>query len=144
VAAAPAVGAARLVSEGTKDTGRAYYRTVSQELTNAWHSNMQRPLTIVAGTFDLALAVTFYSSDHPDSLQGFRREQAPWVTDTRLKQEGWASICFSNDEDCLARTAELARDASNVVHLTYTGKKSWFGVEATPIEFKFLLVPPQL
>jgi hypothetical protein len=142
VAAAPAVALARFVEEEEKNSGRAFYRDASVELTNVWLRTMQRPLTIVAGYIDTSLAVTFYSSSHPDSIPGFVRHAAPWVTDLRLKREGWAAICLSKDNVCILRAERLAEQTSDVVRVTYMAKKSWLGVEAT-VHMTFLLVPPR-
>ena len=143
LAAAPAVALARFIEEGEKKSGRAFYSAMSAELTSVWQRTMRRPLTIVAGHFDMSLAVTFYNGSHPDSVPAFLRHAAPWVTDTRLKNEGWAAVCFSHELGCIAQAERLAGQTSDVVRVTYMAKKSWLGVEAPPVQMTFLLVPPR-
>ena len=143
VIAAPAVAIARFVEEADNQTARASYRDMSMELTNAWHQVAQRPLGIVMGNLILVLPVTFYSSDHPDSVPNFLRKSAPWVSDDRLEKEGWVGVCFKRYERCMAAAEELVDDAPNVVRMSYMAQKSWLGVEAPPVEIVFFLVPPR-
>ena len=95
---------------GTKQ-GREYYRQVSNEVTNAWHLGIGLPLRIVMGDYNLVLAATFYSSDHPDSVPRFELISAPWVTPERLDREGWAAICMADDEDCVGEARRRASRA---------------------------------
>jgi len=143
VAAAPAVAVARFVDEENNMFARAYYRIVTAELASVWHRTMGRPLTIVVGDFHTSLAITFYDSSHPDSIPDFQRHAAPWVTDERLKREGWAAVCINFDMLCMAEADRLAGQTSDAAFVTYKARKSWLGVKAPPLQATFLLVPPR-
>jgi hypothetical protein len=123
--------------------GGAYYRRVSEEISAAWRQSTGTPLRIVIGDPYFAMAATFYSPDHPDSVPGFDLRMAPWVTDVRLEREGYAVICRADNVPCtstaLQRTAgnPLARSREIEVPNRYLGHTS-----ATK-KFLTLIVPPR-
>ena len=126
LAAAPWL-AWRTHAAGTRE-GREYYRLVSAEMTNAWHLGTGLPLRIVMGDRDLAAAVTFYSTDHPDAMGGFETGAAtPWITPERLAQDGWAAICNADDENCVAAARQRAAGKSNVQFITYSTINRYLG-----------------
>jgi hypothetical protein len=139
LAASPGLAWYRHINEGKEE--RAYYREVGEKVTKLWHNTIGKPLTIVMGDQDLAIATTFYSVDHPDGVPGFDLATAPWVTPERLAREGFAAVCLAADNACV-KTAEkrapgpttrLERDVVNVL----------LGVPGVPGRFIFVLSPPK-
>jgi Dolichyl-phosphate-mannose-protein mannosyltransferase len=134
--------ARRYLDEGTKE-GREYYRLVSNEVTNAWHLGTALPLRIVMGDRDLVLAVTFYSTDHPDSVPQFDLKNAPWVTPAREVRDGWVAICKADDEECVGEARRRAADKNDVRIVTFS-TVARYGDRAGKLgRFMFVLVPPQ-
>jgi hypothetical protein len=124
--------------------GRAYYRQVSSEITNAWHLATGSPLRVVMGDRDLASAVTFYSPDHPDAMSGFATDAAaPWITPERLARDGWAAICDADDEKCTGAARQLAAGKSNVQIITYSTINRYLGKPGKLGRFFFILAAPQ-
>jgi hypothetical protein len=142
LAAAPWL-AWRTHAAGTTE-GREYYRQVSGEMTNAWHLATGLPLRIVMGDRDLASAVTFYSSDHPDAMPGFETGPAtPWITPERLAQDGWVAICNADDEKCVEAARQLAAGKSNVQFMTYSTISRYLGKGGKLGRFFFILAAPE-
>ena len=121
--------------------GRAYYSPLAQELTQRWHALTGRPLTIVAGAQDEAIAASFYSSDHPDSVPGFDFQASPWVTPARLAREGFAVICL--DRSCAAHAMQLAKDHPGTRRESIEVVRRFFGSATAPARFIVVLAPPR-
>ena len=142
LAAAPAIAWSNF-AKGVEN-GRAYYRVVGEELTRAWRTTMGgRPLTIVTGDPSLAQATSFYSPDHPDSAPWFGLPPQPWVTNERLRREGWAGACFADEQLCLAAAEQHSADHPGVMRIEETLTVSFFGMSAASKQFIFILAPPQ-
>jgi len=137
--AAPALAWHRHVSEDKE--GRAYYRAVAREITQAWRQTMGRPLTIVVGDMDLTPAVSFYSPDHPDALPVFDLALTPWITRERLAHEGFAAVCRAGDGGCMNGVAALTN--ANAPRVTYQTVNTFLGVHGAPARFVFVLMPPR-
>jgi hypothetical protein len=143
LAASPLVAWARFVqNEG--QPGRAHYAAVSEELTETWRRNVQRPLKVVTGQFDLANAAAFYSSDHPHAWIFGDRRLSPWLTEDRLDRDGWAGICPATDKGCIAQMEAAAGDADDVIRVEFTHTASFMGWRGVPVRFVFIMVAPEL
>jgi hypothetical protein len=85
---------------------------VTAAVTQEWHRRYHRPLRIVGGDKDYAIAVPFYSADHPSYLIGFDVREleeggmpmshgpadfsprlSPWIDMAAMRQDGLAIIC---------------------------------------------------
>jgi 4-amino-4-deoxy-L-arabinose transferase-like glycosyltransferase len=127
---------------GTKES-REYFRQVASEVTNAWHLGTGSPLRIVMGDYNLVLATTFYSPDHPDSVPRFDLISAPWVTPARLERDGWTAICMADDEDCVGEARRRTADKANVRIVTFSTLSRYGDRPGKLGRFMFVLVPPQ-
>jgi hypothetical protein len=142
LAAAPLL-AWRQHTEGTPD-GRAYYRPVSAEATNAWRRATGQPLRVVMGDPGLAAAVTFYSADRPDAIPGFETGAAtPPVTPERLARDGFAALCRAGDETCVNAARQQAAGKANVQFITYSTMNRYLGKPGRLERFFFILAPPE-
>lgn len=127
----------------TDEDGSAYYRQVSEEISAAWRQSTGTPLRIVLGDRNFAVAASFYSSDHPDSVPGFELWRAPWVTEARLQREGFVVVCSADDVPCTSMALQraagdpLARTREIEVPNRYLGH-----ISATK-RFHILIVPPR-
>lgn len=113
---------------------------LGREVTRIWREAAGgAPLDVVAGTFDLASNVAFYSPDAPSMLIEFDREKSPWITPDRLARRGVAVVCRLEDEAC-ARSArdDLATDAGREV----TVAKRWYGLTLRPFTVRLFLRLP--
>jgi 4-amino-4-deoxy-L-arabinose transferase-like glycosyltransferase len=140
LAAAPVL-AWRTHKTGTKED-RAYYRPLSEALAQQWRGITKQPLRIVLSTLDLSSAITFYHPDHPDSLPAFDLHTAPWITAQRLRLEGWAAVCPSDDPGCI-RNAELRRALDpNARRIEIEITPYYFGDAGKSKHYVVVLAPP--
>jgi Dolichyl-phosphate-mannose-protein mannosyltransferase len=124
---------------GTKEA-RSYYRLLAAEATARFQSATGRPLSIVAG--EGAVAVTFYAPSHPDALFGPDLRTAPWITPSRLAQEGWVAICKSGDNDCLDLPRQISGERPDMIRADVELVPRFLGVDGPPQTFTLLIVPP--
>jgi len=121
---------------------RAYFSAVSDELTRQWRRATDRPLRIVLGTTDLAASATFYMPDHPHSAPINWVWAFPWITEQRLRGEGWAAVCPATDRLC-PEIARLRAAAHNGVRMNEVElAPRFFGHAGAPRRFLFVIVPP--
>jgi 4-amino-4-deoxy-L-arabinose transferase-like glycosyltransferase len=122
---------------------RAYYRLLSEALVRQWREVSSRPLTIAMTTIELAPSITFYHPDHPDSAPDFDLRAAPWITPERMRREGFAAACPSNDTNCRRGIERLTSGASGVRRSEIEVTRSYLGRPGTSARFFLILVPPQ-
>lgn len=110
---------------------------LGQQLTRIWHSQTGLPLSIVAGTQELAESVSFYSKDHPSTFIAFDFHDAPWITPERITRQGFAIVCDPADPICIGLGKKYTRCWSDIS----IARKSLLG---TALSFTYLiaLVPP--
>jgi hypothetical protein len=150
---APAIALLRHHSSDTSLLRVEQYRgteqAVARRLTAIWHQATGRPLTIVAGWWNLPpYAVTFYSPDHPDSVvayphtvPGFDLSKSPWVTTDRLRREGWLAVCPARDDECLTRTRHFAA-GRQLKLIDFEIVTTFWRQSREPASYIALLAPP--
>ncbi len=121
---------------------RVYFRDIAAETTRLWHETAGRRLRIVMGNPNFATAATFYSADVPDSVPGFDLKTAPWITEQRLDDEGFAVICRATETACIgaAQARIAARTDARRVEVEITPR--FLGTAGPPERFLLILVPP--
>jgi 4-amino-4-deoxy-L-arabinose transferase-like glycosyltransferase len=134
--AAPIVAWTKHVN-GTKHE-EAFYRLISDEIAREWHRHSDRPLTIVMG--DYPEAVTFYSSDHPDSVPDFNLSVAPWVTPERLEREGYAVLC--NQPYCISKASSRVAAAPQAIQREIELSRRYLGHQGPSARFFIAIIPP--
>lgn len=121
--------AARRHSEGTAE-GREYYRAVANQVTEAWHTAIGRPLPTIMGDPQLAAATAFYSPDHPEPLSGF----AP--------RESYVALCRADDQTCVDAARQQAAGKANTQFMTYSTINRYLGKPGRLGRFFFIIAPP--
>ena len=120
--------------------GQEYYRQLSEEVTQEWRRHTQRPLTIVAGDIGIVGAVTFYSPDHPDSVPDFDLKATPWVTQDRLRREGYAVVC--DNPGCMATAGRWTPSAPQAIRREIDLSRRYLGQQGNTARFFIAIVPP--
>ena len=120
--------------------GQEYYRQLSEEVTQEWRRHTQRPLTIVAGDIGIVGAVTFYSPDHPDSVPDFDLKATPWVTQDRLRREGYAVVC--DNPGCMATAGRWTPSAPQAIRRDLDLSRRYLGQQGNTARFFIAIVPP--
>ena len=86
----------------------APYHEIAEELTKLWRARFNSPLPIVAGGYEVAAYVVFYSPDHPKMYADFDPALSPWIDyPGELKRKGFIGVCATFAADCLAKLDEL-------------------------------------
>jgi hypothetical protein len=74
------------------------YRPFSEaaaEITQRWRERFRSPLPIVAGGFEIAAQVVFYSPDHPKMFADFVPTYSPWINfPDELIHKGYVGVCL--------------------------------------------------
>lgn len=115
---------------------------IAREVTRIWReASGGSRLAVVAGSFDIASDITFYSPDAPSMLIGFDYLKSPWLTPEGVRKTGVAVVCNLDDADCplTARTL-LAVDPEP---RTVTMSKHWFGLALRPRTVRLFLRLPE-
>jgi 4-amino-4-deoxy-L-arabinose transferase-like glycosyltransferase len=140
LALAPAIAAQRtFLSSGAMKV--APYQEAAAEVTRLWHARTSRPLAYVASSAWYENAVAFYSPDRPHVFTYFDYARNLWVTPEKLAKYGLLSLCVSNDQTCLARTArfvtpDTTRTEVSLAHV-------FWGHVARPMKFVVTIIPPR-
>ena len=122
--------------------GRNFYRPAAEELTRLWHAQSDAALPAVGGDDDLALALAFYSPDHPiyeNRLVNPRMKRPP---DSAVLEHGWAALCFGEDAGCIASIEEAAAHAPRFVRSEFAVQSTLFGQSGASQRFTAIMVPP--
>jgi hypothetical protein len=122
--------------------GRNFYRPAAEELTRRWHAQSDAPLAAVGGDDDLALALAFYSPDHPlyeNRLVNPRMKKLP---DSAFLESGWAALCFAEDAGCIESIAEVAARAPRFVRSEFTVRSTLLDQPGASQRFEAFIVPP--
>lgn len=137
---------------------------IVRAVTAEWHRRFDRPLRIVAGTEDYAIAAPFYGGDGSSYLVGLDRRvlhdfdmssgneptaailgHSPWITPQRIAEEGLAVIC--SQEPKHLRLTGCDEEAANWIgpggqFELMTAAKSLLGWELPEHRFKVYFRPP--
>ena len=118
----------------------APYQEAAAEVTRLWHARTSRPLAYVASSPWYENAIAFYSPDRPHVFVYFDYARNLWVTPAKLAKYGLLSLCVSDDQTCLARTArfvtpDTTRTEVSLAHV-------FWGHVARPVHFVVTIIPP--
>lgn len=93
--------------------GRNFYRPAVAELTRRWHEVSNTPLPFVSGADALAFSAAFYGPDHPEYQHVWAPGDSSAPSQAALER-GWGSMCFSDDEGCVAQIESVAPPARSL------------------------------
>ena len=122
--------------------GRNFYRPAAEELTRRWHAQFDAPLPAVGGDDDLALALAFYSPDHPIYENRLVNPRMKRVPDSADLARGWAALCFDEDANCIGAVEETAARGPGFVKFEFTVRSELLGQPGASQRFAALMVPP--
>ncbi|HLG83348.1 MAG TPA: glycosyltransferase family 39 protein [Bradyrhizobium sp.] len=122
--------------------GRNFYQASADELTRRWHAITDLPLPSIGGDEDLAFSTAFYSPDHP-----FYEERLlvgnGWRFGEVIRHEnGWAGLCFGDDESCIGTMERIAARAPRVIRSDFELQSSLLGQPGAIERFTAVIVPP--
>ena len=121
--------------------GRNFYRQAAIELTRQWHQQTDVALPAVGGDEGLALAVAFYSPDHPMFDKRLVCPVSEAFPQARFDR-GWAALCFEEDALCIDGMLRIAAPASRIVNSEVVLQSTLFGWPGATQSFWVTIVPP--
>jgi len=122
--------------------GRNFYRPAAEELTRLWHAQSDAALPAVGGDDDLALALAFYSPDHPFYENRFVNPHMKRRPESAVLERGWAALCFGEDAGCIASIEEAAGRAPRFVRSEFAVQSTLLGQPGASQRFTAIIVPP--
>jgi 4-amino-4-deoxy-L-arabinose transferase-like glycosyltransferase len=105
---------------------------LAAEVTRLWHQQAGVPLPMVAGPKPLAVAVSFYSPDHPAVFTNFDRRIATWIDPEETKRSGFAAICIVGRTICEAKADALISTSPGALTRTEVTLKADSGAALLP------------
>jgi hypothetical protein len=121
---------------------RNFYRLSSMEVTSRWRLQSEIPLPVVGGDEGLALALAFYSPDHPYfdiSLVCPKPEEPASASLDR----GWAALCLEEDLLCVDKMQRIAPPSSRIVTWGFTVRSSLLRWPGASQRFSAFIMPPR-
>lgn len=106
---------------------RNFYRLAALELTRRWHQVSHSPLPTISGDNSLAFATAFYSPDHPHYRRPFALQYQWPIPPQHAFVNGWAAMCFSDDEVCRAWVRSVGANAPDAIHFEFSATDSLWG-----------------
>jgi 4-amino-4-deoxy-L-arabinose transferase-like glycosyltransferase len=122
--------------------GRNFYRPAAEELTRFWHARSTTPLAVAGGDDDLALALAFYSPDHPLYENRLVNPRMKRRGDSAVRARGWAALCFAEDTGCIASVEETAERFPRFVRSEFTVRSELLGQLGASQRFAAFMVLP--
>lgn len=122
--------------------GRNFYRMAAEELTRLWRAQSDAALPAVVGDDDLALALAFYSPDHPFYEQHLVNPGIRGPASSDVLERGWAALCFGEDAGCIAAMEQIAARTSRFVRSEFVVRSMLLGQPGASQRFTAIIVPP--
>jgi hypothetical protein len=136
---------------------------IAAAVTQEWHRRFGRPLKLVAGDEDYAIAAPFYSLDHPAYLIGFDNRvledfgaslshgpanfnpiYSPWADAAAIKRDGMAIICSEEHwhirTGCIGEAERWLGTTGILIELS-AGETDYF-THGPVYKFRIFFLPP--
>jgi hypothetical protein len=114
--------------------------TLAKRVDQEWRLNSNKPLQIIGGNTDIAYGVAFYLPNRPLALvdQGLVVSPSPLILE-RLRRDGIAIVCSSDDKACLGN-ADLLASSVPPAHVEIA--RTFRGIVGKPASYTMILQPP--
>src|SRR5258708_5135927 len=123
---------------------RNSYRLAALELTRRWHQVSRFPLAAISGDNVLAFATAFYSPDHPRYRRPFALQDQWPIPPQHAFENGWAAMCFSDDEVCGEWIRNVSATAADAIHFDFDVTDSLWGRPGVTVRIvAVMILPPQ-
>jgi 4-amino-4-deoxy-L-arabinose transferase-like glycosyltransferase len=122
---------------------RNSYRLAALELTRRWHQVSRFPLAAISGDNSLAFATAFYSPDHPRYRRPFALQYQWPIPPQRAFENGWAAMCFSDDEVCGEWMRNVSATVPDAVRFDFEVTDSLWGQPSVTTMIVAVMVLPR-
>src|SRR6202171_986687 len=109
------------------DERRNSYRLAALELRRRWLQVSHSPLPAISGDDALAFATAFYSPDHPRYRRPFALQYQWPIPPQHAFVNGWAAMCFSDDEVCGEWARNVRATAPDAIRFDFVVTDSLWG-----------------
>jgi len=120
------------------------YRPFSEaaaQITRLWRERFHSPLRIVAGGFEIASPLVFYSPDHPEMFADFNQAFSPWIDfPDELIRKGYVGVCFDDDAACRKYFAAFNPNAERV---DIALQRHAYGMSTPPLKLHLEIAGPK-
>ena len=120
-----------------------HYRLLALAIDKAWHEASDRPLRLVGSNTNLVNGVVPYLPGRPSSYELMDPAQTPWADDARIRQEGIALTCRSDDAICLGAVNRLAGQFPAAKRSEVELSRTYFGHADPAVRYTVVIVPPR-
>ncbi|WP_084788624.1 glycosyltransferase family 39 protein [Bradyrhizobium sp. Cp5.3] len=124
------------------EEGRNLYAQAANELTRQCRELTSAPLSAVSGDESLALAVAFYSPDHPYYAEAYAHQRTWGLSRKTTRQRGWAALCFRDQANCAADMDSISARTGPSVKREFTVQATLWGNPGVRRDVVVLMVPP--
>ena len=125
------------------DERRNAYRLAALELTRRWHQVSRSPLPAISGDDALAFATAFYSPDHPRYRRPFALQYQWPIPSQRVFENGWAAMCFSDDEVCGEWARNVRATAPDAISFEFVVTSRLWGQPGVTARIVAVMVLPR-
>jgi 4-amino-4-deoxy-L-arabinose transferase-like glycosyltransferase len=122
---------------------RNAYRLAALELTRRWHQLSRSPLPAVSGDDALAFATAFYSPDHPRYRRPFALQHQWPIPSQRVFENGWAAMCFSDDEVCGEWARNVRATAPDAISFDFEVTPHLWGLPGASARISAVMILPR-
>jgi len=125
------------------DERRNAYRLAALELTRRWHQVSRSPLPAISGDDALAFATALYSPDHPRYRRPFALQYQWPIASQRVFENGWAAMCFSDDEVCGEWARNVRATAPDAISFDFVVTDRLWGQPGATASIVALMILPR-
>lgn len=136
--AAPAI-AIYIHREGVPNYA-THYRLLAAAIDKVWHEATGKPLRYLGSYTNIVNGVSFYSADHPHTLDIVDGRTTPWSDPASVAREGIALVCPEPEPICMEK---LNARAGSAPRHAVTLSRRHLGVADTPVRYIIVVLPPQ-
>jgi hypothetical protein len=117
----------------------------AEEITELWRDRFHSRLPIVAGGFEIASPMVFYSPDHPKMFADFTPAYSPWINfPDELIHKGFVGICLIDgsvqEAACRRYFATLSPNAE---HVDIALQRHAYGAATPPLKLHLEFAAPR-
>lgn len=110
---------------------------LATEVADRWQASVGKPLPLISGDPDLAMAVA-YELRLPSVV--LLEDNAPAIE--AVLRSGAAVVCEAKDQDCVARASRIAASRAGSQSFCGNYQRALFGIPGRAVGYSAFLVPP--
>ena len=138
--ASPGVAISNQLRGNSHNAGQ--YKLLAQEVEKNWRAATNQPLRLLGSHHSVADTAAFYLADKPSTLNVFRPRRTPWANESRIKQEGIAVFCPTDNRPCMEKLETFARAAPASRRSEFTLTDRYLGMKGATVNYAMIAITP--